>query len=199
MPQVRLLHGRPLMRAGKVALSDACCCGGACCTTDLWPANVCTQSSQADCEAGGGNYLGDGTECADIFCNEGACCEFDGDCTETQDFFCGTCIVGAGSCFMGYGTTCETTRCEGACCCFPAGDCLGFDLTYAECTAACPTPPNTSGWLLNGDCETLGCGEEATGACCCAGDCFEGITQANCEASECTYVGDDTTCTPNPC
>ncbi len=53
---------------GKVADSSDCCCGGgACCN-----GSVCSPSaSRAACEAGGGVYLGDGTDCMPVDCT---CC-----------------------------------------------------------------------------------------------------------------------------
>lgn len=53
---------------GKVANSSDCCCGGgACCN-----GSVCTPGmSRADCEAGGGIYLGDGSTCLPVDCT---CC-----------------------------------------------------------------------------------------------------------------------------
>ncbi len=68
MAKVRLLQGKPLMRGGKVALSDDCCCGppaghGACCI-----GLSCSIKTNAACIAAGGVYKGDGTPCGAQTC-----------------------------------------------------------------------------------------------------------------------------------
>jgi hypothetical protein len=140
--------------------------------------------------------------CDGVDCNTGACCNFDGSCTDTQQFICGDCSPGQ-SCWQGYGTTCDAIRCEGACChcggsigwllagnCADLGGCAyffegcGFDhcqdgLTYAECnppTAACCHLDCTIVNCALADCSDLGtppdCGPGYTTAIFL--DCFSG-------------------------
>lgn len=99
MAKVRLLGGKPLLVGGKVALSDDCCCdqgGGGCCID-----GVCSVLSQTDCEAAGGQYLGDGTNCDIDPCGDcppdavrWRCCFCSGGCSNLTRCLCD--FVGGG-------------------------------------------------------------------------------------------------------
>lgn len=73
---------------------------GACCL----PNGTCEEMFQNDCEAVGGTYQGDGTDCADVNCPipTGACCFSNGFCLEMTEANC----TGAGGSYGGHGTTC---------------------------------------------------------------------------------------------
>jgi hypothetical protein len=79
---------------------------GACCTL-----GVCADVTQADCEAGGGLYVGDGILCAAINCPDpgepGACCT-GGVCTDAV--FQAECEAGGGT-FQGEGSDCGGVTC----------------------------------------------------------------------------------------
>jgi len=86
-----------------------CIPSGACCRM-----GGCLQLiEQSTCEGPlEGVYAGNGTNCVDSVCVEGACCDIYGDCTEVFEVECG-------DDFQGPGTTCEPNLCEqpqGACC-----------------------------------------------------------------------------------
>jgi hypothetical protein len=82
---------------------------GACCGT-----SGCTEVTEADCLAGGGTYIGDGTTCSPIDpCAVGACCLSDGSCTEGDQASCDT----AGGVYQGDASTCAGTSCPQPCIC----------------------------------------------------------------------------------
>ncbi len=102
---------------------------GACCVTD-----ACLLSSEADCLAAAGIYLGDGTTCDDNPCAlpEGACCFAGGVCLDLTEAEC----VNQGGLYQGDGTACAVEGCpeEIGACCFAVGAC--FDgLTEIDCTS----------------------------------------------------------------
>ncbi|MCH2136780.1 MAG: hypothetical protein MK101_09390 [Phycisphaerales bacterium] len=79
--------------------------GGCCMGTD------CDTMTQANCEDGGGTYLGDGTNCDGWPCGgapEGACCFGGGDCIDSDIVACGK----LGGDFAGEGTTCAGGACD---------------------------------------------------------------------------------------
>ena len=77
---------------------------GACCLPD----GTCTGSTEAQCDAAGGLYQGDATDCAAADCpSVGACCFEDGTCTDGTEAQCDT----AGGAYQGDGTDCATTEC----------------------------------------------------------------------------------------
>lgn len=73
---------------------------GACCKLD----GTCEEMFQNDCEAVGGTYQGDGTDCADTQCPipTGACCFSNGFCLELGESDC----TSAGGNYLGHGTNC---------------------------------------------------------------------------------------------
>jgi len=78
--------------------------GGCCMGTD------CSTSTQADCDASGGSYLGDGTNCNGWPCGgapEGACC-LGVDCVDSDASSC----ADLGGSFVGEGTSCSTGPCD---------------------------------------------------------------------------------------
>jgi subtilisin-like proprotein convertase family protein len=82
------------------------CCFGTDCTPDMF---------QADCEAAGGRYKGDGTTCSPINPCSGACCFLDGSCLVTLDL--AECAALSGN-YAGDGTTCDPNLCPQ-----PGNDC----------------------------------------------------------------------------
>lgn len=80
---------------------------GACCHPD----ENCTEGTQGECAAAGGNYQGAGTTCAGTDCsasNVGACCDYDdGSCGQSTQ---AVCEAGGGN-YQGNGTVCAGTTC----------------------------------------------------------------------------------------
>lgn len=86
---------------------------GACCLPD----GSCELLLPNDCAAQGGQFEGQGTDCASVTCvqPEGACClPVSGGCLDLTDFDCGI----TGGLWQGFGTDCATFVCfpPGACC-----------------------------------------------------------------------------------
>jgi len=81
---------------------------GACC----YPDGSCADGlSRTECEAQGGSYMGDGTNCSSVECvtePQGACCYPDGSCAD--DLTESECS-GQGGVYMGEGTTCLEVEC----------------------------------------------------------------------------------------
>ena len=63
--------------------------------------------TQPACEGVGGLYLGDASTCGASTCTTGACCDPNGDCTETDAGDC----TGQGGLYQGDGTLCEEVFC----------------------------------------------------------------------------------------
>ena len=129
---------------------------GACCHTD----GSCTVDTEANCNAAGGTYQGDGTTCAGVTCPQpGACCETDGTCTMSTQ-------VGGADCtgtYQGDDTTCAGVTCPqpGACCATDGtctmstqvggADCTGGGGTYQGDDTTCTPNPCPQPCLLLGD------------------------------------------------
>lgn len=143
---------------------------GACCVPVPGSTQrLCIVTTQADCLAQNGQYLGDITICNSFFCPTpltGACCIVNPNgtitCMNTTELQCQQ----AGGAFQGLGTNCQTTTCgtpaTGACCYIDpiGGPTLCIETTAAECEA--------SGGLYSGDgttCLDDGC-PPIIGACC---------------------------------
>jgi hypothetical protein len=81
---------------------------GACC----YPDGSCSDYQfQAQCEAEGGTYMGDGTNCAEVECvvqPQGACCYPDGSCSDNSTQ--AECEA-EGGIYMGDFTTCAEVEC----------------------------------------------------------------------------------------
>lgn len=96
-----------------------CATYGGCCMSN----GDCSATSEDDCTAAGGSYLGDDSDCST--CVYGACCAGDGSCSESLDTDCDGDFVG-GSC-----ADASCTAVIGACClsdltCLP-------DMTPEDC------------------------------------------------------------------
>jgi hypothetical protein len=159
---------------------------GACCTSN----GQCIFVSEALCGNGGGDYQGDGVDCASVTCVDltGACCLASGECLDGQT---SQSCSNAGGEYQGDGSECAQVTCEqpeptGACC-LASGQCLG-NQTPAACA-------NTGGDYQgnNSDCANVTCEQpEPTGACCLAdGSCLDSLTSAQCGG---TWQGDGTSC-----
>jgi len=102
---------------------------GACC----FPDGSCAVTSETECVANGGTFLGPNTQCPPNGCF-GACC-FGSDCViTTRD----ECLVSNGV-FQGFGVPCDPNPCDGADC-FPdaAGSgCVGDCPPGLECVPRC--------------------------------------------------------------
>ena len=156
-----------------------CCCDtapppptGACCTSG----GFCTENqTESECEAAGGVWQGQGTDCSPNPCptETQACCYPDGTCIDRLSASC----LATGGTPQGAGTNCAGVNCPqptGACCASD-GTCTP-DQTEADCIAAgnvwqgagtvcnpnpCPIPQGAC-------CETsppFGCTEKGETAC----------------------------------
>ena len=87
---------------------DDCTPRGACCS-DM---GVCTEMVTIDaCTFMGGQYLGDGSTCADGLCLAGACCMDDVSCSQMSSWYC----IDSGGIFRGDGTNCLDISCSSDC------------------------------------------------------------------------------------
>ncbi|MEE9293790.1 MAG: hypothetical protein V3W34_02335, partial [Phycisphaerae bacterium] len=161
---------------------DPCCAppAGACCTVEVCDSPVTVE----ECELSGGEYQGDGTDCASIGeCPPtGACCTVD-ECID--DLSQGGCKRRNGT-YQGDDTACTALTCPdiGACCI--QGVCNDF-VAVPDCAAA--------GGLFQGQASLCEATECPTGACCLAGVCSDQTVEAQCLSSGGEYQGDDTACT----
>lgn len=162
---------------------------GACCDA----AQNCVEARrQADCEADGGTYRGDGSDCVGVTCQpRGACCDAGQNCLDNQlQVDC----EGNGGTYQGDGSDCTGVTCEvrGACC--DAGQNCLEDQTQGAC--------ESDGGTYRGDgTDCIGVNCAATGACCDPGPspvtCTEGLEQLACENGGGLYQGDGTQCHPD--
>jgi hypothetical protein len=94
------------VQANCDAPGEGDCPKGACCFAD----GSCQNLDELKCGVEGGNYQGDGTDCADNPCAvDGACCFNDGECIETAMETCVNDLLGA---FRGIGTSCGADTCR---------------------------------------------------------------------------------------
>lgn len=164
--KVLLRGGKPLLKAGKVALSAlGICCGpcgtgggsGGCCTS-----GTCTIKTSSDCIAGGGDYLGDGTTCSGVDCSHGACCSGDSCFLETPSD-----CAAIGGTYQGDGTTCF----DGHLCPSAPGACCN----HGSCTVQNRDDCQASGGVFMGsgtDCTGSPCAMPGCGGC--GFDAFDG-------------------------
>ncbi|MEM9167292.1 MAG: hypothetical protein AAGB48_09765 [Planctomycetota bacterium] len=121
---------------------------GACCEDD----GSCSELTQSECVASGGDYQGDGTTCAGVTCPlpTGACCLSNDNCLLLDEAACDV-VSGA---WQGAGSACNGSACPRGAACLPDGTCvagvtefeaeqldgvyLGNDTTCAD--ADCPQP-----------------------------------------------------------
>ncbi|MDG2095502.1 MAG: M12 family metallo-peptidase [Phycisphaerales bacterium] len=159
---------------------------GACCTSN----GQCIFVSEAICDNGGGEYQGDGVDCASVTCVDltGACCLASGECLDGQTSQ--SCSNSGGE-YQGDGSECAQVTCEqpdptGACC-LASGQCLG-NQTLAACANAGGDYQGN-----NSDCGSVTCDQpEPTGACCLAdGSCLDSLTSSQCSG---TWQGEGTSC-----
>ncbi len=114
---------------------------GACCLSD----GTCAELTADDCNAAGGVYSGDGTDCGTVVCTPpfGACCQTGGGCLDglTQ----GDCDAQGGA-YQGDGTDCGTVSCPNTKGVPPGSDCWstpcgGTQYSFADN----PLPPGFFG------------------------------------------------------
>jgi len=104
---------------------------GACCRAD---GSSCTETDPVACEAGGGVFLGQATDCDHHQCLAVPCCNSDGTCNE---LLAEACRASGGS-VLPSGTSCADAPCSVGLCCalfpsdLPFGDCRD-DFTQAGC------------------------------------------------------------------
>jgi hypothetical protein len=160
---------------------------GACCGT---AAGDCTMNTASQCNAEGGFYQGDASDCLNptgTCPGFGACCRGNGDCLENQTQSQCTTVGGT---YGGAGTTCATQECDqnGACCAV-TGTCLVT--TAANCAG------------IDGDFKGAGepCASDVctSGACCLPTECCQNRTPGACAADSGEYRGDGTTCGSESC
>ena len=120
---------------------------GACCS----PTGTCVVTTREICEAGGRQYLGDGTTCDPNPCHVpfGACCFPDTTCTALDMAAC----AAAGGVFQGDGSACGAVTCPilGACCLFGdlcsisvMVDCIDGDGDWQGAGSTCSPDPCTA-------------------------------------------------------
>lgn len=195
---------------------------GACCNAFAG----CSMQTETACTASGSTYMGDGVECNVYPCFVG-CCYVDGSCQYVSGTEClatdglvsgpdcdprpcpasygACCSEATGACgildpircayyggvYLGDGVACGPTACDeglrGACC-FTDGSCT---MTRRdECTGYF--------WGYGSRCDPNPC-PQPEGACCLLqGGCFMAI-QNHCGSETGTWLGPNTTCTPDPC
>ncbi|MCH8152215.1 MAG: hypothetical protein IH830_07565 [Planctomycetes bacterium] len=179
---------RPLFVTAREEL-----CGGppegACCFDD----GTCTVDTESGCNAVGGSYQGDGSNCSPNLCPQptGACCFADGTCTVDTQSGC----TAVGGSYQGDDISCSPKTCPlpsiGACCvpdnfCVETtpNSCSGLNGTYqGDGTTCLPDDP----------CVPL------TGACCVPDGSCGVVTLELCDLVGGNYQGDGSDCSPNPC
>lgn len=162
---------------------------GACC----YLGGGCELQLEADCNAGGGVYLGDGVVCEPNQCPElGACCLPWGQCQILDE---GTCLIWYNAPYMGDGTACDPDPCfaTGACCIPDSAQGVVCNVVAAyDCAAS-----NGSWHGVGSDCDPNPC--QGTGACCLpSGECILADVPT-CEEAGGIFEGATIPCDPNPC
>ncbi len=163
-----------------------CWTPGACCLVD----GSCEDeagdppqpATRADCAQWGGQFQGADTTCAQVSCPQpGACCLADLSCQLVAQWKC-TKLQGH---FLGVETTCD--ECTHGACCYDNGSC------------SVSTPWNCYGYYLGDDtdCDPNECPQP--GACCFEEAYCEEYAEWACQDYGGTFMGESTTCTPNPC
>jgi hypothetical protein len=150
------------------------------CQTGVGPCCIsgsCQVLSLSDCNAAGGQYIGDGTSCDGVTCPEQtqACCfAATGGCIDLTPTNC----TAAGGIPAGVGTSCATFNCNpiGACC-MPNGSCLG-GVSPSQCEGA--------GGVYRGNGSTCSSGLCAYGCCFDNGFCLS-LTKSQCDQAGATW------------
>ncbi len=195
---------------------------GACCV-----GSNCSVLTQAQCSSAGGSYNGDDSSCSGDPCGGGGGCpageieDCNGNCCPegwVADGFCddGTYVWNGVAIYL----NCDEFNCDGGDCtdCGGGGGCPAGEIE--DCNGnCCPDywvadgycDDGTYEWngvaiYLNcdefncdgGDCTDCGGGGDPTGACCLGESCSTG-TEAECSAAGGSYLGDNSSCSGNPC
>jgi hypothetical protein len=179
--------------AGMAWAQTGACCG--------YIDGLCTDGvTESECvNAIFGQYMGDGTTCAEVTCPPiGACCDPDtGNCVMTTTEM--LCVFYWNRTWLGEGTNCEG---ENPCpqpprgaCCMPNGTCQP-EMSEYDCTNQ--TIPGT--WLGEGTtCDPNPCPQPVVGACCFStGGCLV-LEDWLCLDNEGVFQGEGTVCWPSPC
>lgn len=164
---------------------------GACCLNDGTCAGPVTPD---DCNNLGGQFMGNGSDCANIDCGAliGACCLPGAICTDTLEIDCAQ--LGGG--FLGVGTSCTTDTCIP--CCLPTGRCV-ITSSAAECASFQGTPGPAGSSCADVDC--------SLGACCWGCDQYPGgnplmcqdVSRSQCCALGGLFAGQGSTCATFNC
>jgi len=158
---------------------------GACCLPD----QTCTILTQASCDAAGGEYHGDGTDCSDVLeCTIGQCCIDESTCANTTAWDCFNNLSGyVWSTPSDCSNPCPP---RGACCLPNNGGCyLGIEVFCDE--------PADGVWLGAGTaCEDTDCDDpQYFGACCMPDDsCIDGLAESDCVSQGGTWLGELSHC-----
>ena len=169
--------------------ANVTCIVGACCPGD---APDCVVTARYACETVRfGQYFGDGSTCEENNCPAlGACCR--GDATGCQMTTFGYCQQALNGTFF-VGQTCAEVTCPVGACCDPFGAPCHEPTTAFSCL-------NQYAGAYMGDgttCATITCPD--LGACCRSdGFCIR-VNQVLCNLWGNTFLGEGTTCDPNPC
>ncbi|MEC8022369.1 MAG: hypothetical protein VX223_00445 [Myxococcota bacterium] len=190
----------------------------ACCR----PNGTCSTTLPVSCTLSGGVYQGLTSSCSEITCPVlGACCLADTTCIDMSQTECSA--IGADfslglscsetDCLLppGLGACCLE---GGACAVLPLEECGGQALEGEMCVGQCASPtlgaccapfqqgctevqiqecPATHKWEGANTVCAQSC-IETTGICCKFGNCYPGLTAAQCEAVSGSYAGPDATC-----
>lgn len=160
---------------------------GACCL----PTGECISLMEANCEAGGGSFMGDDSVCDPNPC-PGACCFIDGHCEMFSEI---DCVLFEGG-WLGQATVCNPNPCPqpSEACCFVDGTCTYVSADDCEESDGAPQGYGTN-------CEMISCRPLVLGACC-YGETYECIlsTEESCGLIPESYLWiDGEICNPNPC
>jgi hypothetical protein len=163
---------------------------GACCLAE----GACEHQNKADCEAKGGSYSGDNSNCVAVTCggtsnDNGACCFKNGSCGDDETAL--TCALQDGS-YNGQGSSCATSNCEAkSACCLTGGMCS--DLTQQACTQQDGVFNEFLG------CNEVNCGAPNDFACCLTGGGCVVMDAAGCSDLGGTQNTSETTCGAETC
>jgi len=164
-----LIGGLTAIAASTTALAQSAQPTGACIIEET----TCIDVPQEVCDAMGGVYLGDSTDCESWLLEPlptGACCFADRPCEELEEPAC----FAAGGDWSGPGSECPPDgigNCEGACCLFE-GDCQW--LTRIECEEL----PGARFMGNNISCDSVVC--RVIGACCLPDGTCQDLTFEEC-------------------
>jgi len=155
---------------------------GACC----YGIGNCITQTLAQCTANGGQYGGDGSNCATFQCAFGACCLPDNSCEEVTATQCAT----LGGAYQGNGVTCVAASCSTLprACCFPSTQACVNNISPSNCTNlnGVSGPPGST-------CTNYIC--FPVGACCLfSGQCLDNQSPSQCTSMGGTFRGHQSTC-----